>query len=163
MRKKYFLIIVVFFALAIMHKGIAQQSADFQQPVMLPETPGVYSLNGTTLKLTSPVVSLPLYHHTSSLNTYSNSNNGNNNSAVQINKGDLQNQSLPEDKYAQNMNQICADYYKNRASRNFTTAPNYIQERQIVDRQVMSFSHFAQSCEDYYNNNKLLQDGLNPE
>lgn len=65
---------------------------------------------------------------------------------------------MPE--YESKMNQICANYFAARRARNFNDYNTHVYDRQVVDREVMSFQKFAESCENFANNNRIIHTGL---
>ncbi|MEW5822208.1 MAG: hypothetical protein AB1782_18580 [Cyanobacteriota bacterium] len=67
-------------------------------------------------------------------------------------------QGAANSEYDNNMQQICANFYRDRRIRKFQTF-----DQQVYHRDIMSFSKFAESCENYEKNNQLIWSGLNSQ
>lgn len=60
--------------------------------------------------------------------------------------------------YYDNMNAICSNFYRAKRMENF-----HVMDQTVYHRKIMSFQRFAEACENYEKNNKLIWSGLNTD
>lgn len=68
----------------------------------------------------------------------------------------LQSENPGMSEYHDNMAAICANFYRAKRMKNFR-----VMDQHVYHRRIMSFKRFAEDCEDYENNNRLIWSGLN--
>lgn len=63
-----------------------------------------------------------------------------------------------DQEYNDKMEKICENFLAQRRAQNYTPyAAQTVYHREVYDREVMSFKNFAESCTNYYKNNRVMQ------